>query len=253
MKHRPLIFILIAVAHLIEPLVKITYFKVTTPFSFATIISNISQIHTPREIFEFWFLFPIGGLALLGVKKWSYPVFVGVQTYSIWSHMTYEKYTWPYVSEVPFASSLVLLFLNAMVIIYFALPDVRKPFFDRSIRWWETRTRYNLSLPITFCLTSNPKLMDGEILNISQTGIFLRHNGVYEPETKVRMNISYKDFSITLDGVIKSHHTFDGHRGIGVKFDFQNIWENLFIRKMVKAISKDVKAKEKKNSTPIAA
>lgn len=253
MKHRPLIFILIAVAHLIEPLIKISYFKVTTPFSFATIISNISQIHTPREIFEFWFLFPIGGLALLGVKKWSYPVFVGVQVYSIWSHLSYEQYTWPYVSEVPFASSLILLFMNVLVMIYFALPDVRKPFFDRSIRWWETRTRYDLSLPITFCLTSSSNLIDGEILNISQTGVFIKHNGVYDVDTTVRMNISYKEYSITLDGVIKSHHATNGNRGIGVKFDFQNIWENLFIRKMVKAIAKDVKQKEKKKAAPIAA
>lgn len=246
MKHRPLIFILIAVAHIVEPLIKISYFKFTTPFSFSTIISNISQIHTPREIFEFWLLFPLGGLALLGVKKWSYPVFVGVQFYSIYSHLTYEKYTWPYVSEVPFASSLILLFMNMLVIIYFALPDVRKPFFDRTVRWWETRTRFTLSIPITFCLTSNKNLQDGEILNISQTGVFIQHNGVYDLDTKIRMNISYKEYSITVEGTVKSHHAFNGHRGIGVKFDFQNIWENLFMRKLVKQVSKDLKHKEKK-------
>jgi uncharacterized membrane protein len=141
MKHKPLIFILIAAFHIIEPLIKVAYFKITTPFSTSTIISNIAQISTAREIFEFWFLFPLAGLALMGVKKWSYPVFVGAQIYSIYSHLTYEQYTWPYVSQVPFVSSLVLLFINTMVIIYFALPDVRKPFFDRSVRWWETRTR----------------------------------------------------------------------------------------------------------------
>ena len=118
MKNRPFIFILIAFFHIIEPLIKLAYFKAITPFSLGTIISNISQIHSFKEVIEFWFLFPLGGLALLGVKRWSYPIFVGVQLYNIYGHMTYEKYTWPYVSEVPFASGIILLFINSLIIIY---------------------------------------------------------------------------------------------------------------------------------------
>ena len=245
MKHRPLIFILIALAHLLEPIIKISYFKFTTPFSFSTIISNISQIHTPREIFEFWFLFPLGGLALLGVKRWSYPVFVGVQVYSIYSHLTYEQYTWPYVSEVPFFSSLVLLFVNALIIIYFAFPDVRRPFFDKSVRWWETRTRYNMRIPVTFSLNNPAELIDSEILNISQSGVFINHKGVLEVGTIVLMNINYKDMSITIPGEVKSQHAFNGERGLGIKFSFTNIWENLYMRKIVKEIGSDLKKIEK--------
>lgn len=245
MKHRPLIFILIALAHVLEPLIKISYFKMTTPFTFTTIISNISQIHTAREIFEFWFLFPLGGLALLGVKKWSYPVFVGVQVYSIYSHLTYEQYTWPYVSEVPFVSSLALLFVNALIIIYFAFPAVRRPFFDRSIRWWETRTRYHTRLPLTFSLNNPTQLIDAEILNISQTGVFINYKGVLENGTILLMNISYKDMNITVAGEVKAQHAFNGERGLGVRFSFNNIWENLYVRKIVKEISRDVKKMEK--------
>lgn len=245
MKNRPLIFLSIALLHLLEPVIKLLYFKATTPFSFTTIISNISQIHTPREIFEFWFLFPLGGLALLGVKKWSYPVFVGVQIYSIYSHMTYEKYTWPYVSEVPFVSSLVLLFINALIIIYFALPDVRRPFFDKTMRWWETRTRYNLRIPMTFSHNNPDKLIDCEILNISQSGIFMNYKGAIEVGSILRMNINYKDYNITLLGTVMSQHAFEGERGLGVKFKFQNIWENLYMRKIVKQISKDMAMIEK--------
>ncbi len=245
MKNRPLIFITIALAHLLEPVIKLLYFKATTPFSFTTIVSNISQIHTPREIFEFWFLFPLGGLALLGVKKWSYPVFVGVQIYSIYSHMTYEKYTWPYVSEVPFVSSLVLLFVNALIIIYFALPDVRRPFFDRNMRWWETRTRYNLRIPMTFTHSNPEHLFDCDILNISQSGVFINHKGAIEVGSVIHMNINYKEYNITLQGTVMSQHAFEGERGIGVKFRFQNIWENLYMRKIVKNISKDMALIEK--------
>jgi hypothetical protein len=248
MKHKPLIFILIALFHIVEPLIKITYFKLTTPFSFSTIVSNIAQISTAREIFEFWFLFPIAGLALIGVKRWSYPVFVGAQLYSIYSHLTYEQYTWPYVSQVPFISSLVLLFINALVIIYFALPDVRKPFFDRSVRWWETRTRYNMQLPLTFNFTGKKDLIDSHILNISQTGAFINYKGVAEIGSTVQVNLSYKDYNLSIEGEVRAQHTFMGERGIGVHFHFNNIWENLFVRRMVKEIGQDIKAQQKKEN-----
>lgn len=245
MKHRPLIFIMIAALHLLEPIIKVLYFKATTPFSFSTIVTNISQIHNYREVFEFWFLFPLGGLALLGVKRWSYPVFVGVQIYSIYSHMTYEKYTWPYVSEVPFASSLVLLFINGLIIIYFAFPDVRRPFFDKTIRWWETRTRYSMRLPLTFTYNNPDKLIDAEVLNISQSGAFINYKGVVDTGDLIKIHFNYKDMNITIDGEVRSNHAFDGERGIGVKFKFTNIWENLYMRKMVRQISKDIRKVEK--------
>lgn len=250
MKNRPLLFVIIAIAHFIEPLIKILYFKVTTPFTFSTIISNIGQIQNTREMLEFWFLFPIGGLALMGVKRWSYPVFVGVQIYSLWTHLTYEKFTWPYVSEVPFASSLLLIFFNTLIIIYFALPAVRQPFFDKKIRWWETRTRYETFLPVAFSLPTQNDFFQGEILNISQTGVFIKHNKVFEQNSNITLIFKHNNTSITLLGKVSSHHAFKGKRGIGVKFEFQNIWENLLVRKIIKDIAKESKAKanlEEKN------
>lgn len=239
MKKKPLLFTVLAIAHFLEPLIKIFYFKVTTSFSFSTIIENIAQIEAPRDIFDFWFLFPLGGLALISVKKWSYPIFVGVQAYSIFAHLTYEKYTWPYVSEVPFVSSLGLLFMNALIICYFALPDVRRPFFDQSVRWWETRKRYGLRIPMSFSLIENNRSYNCDILNISQSGVFLSNHQDIKIGSEIKMNILYKDFAISVTGKVKSHHCFEKEPGIGVKFIFTNIWENLYMRKVIRQISKD--------------
>lgn len=252
MKNRPFLFLLIAFFHLVEPLIKLAYFKATTPFSFGTIISNIAQIHSTKEMIEFWLLFPIAGLALLGVKRWSYPIFVGVQIYNIYGHMTYEKYTWPYVSEIPFASGLILLFINSLIIIYFALPDVRRPFFDKSVRWWETRTRYTQSIPITFH-TNNPRdIMDGVIENISETGVFINHKNIIDVGSELKINLNYKDHSMTIKGHVVAHHAFKGQRGMGVQFDFENIWEKLYIRKIVRDVKREVKKQEKLSMVPIA-
>ena len=250
MKQKPLLFIIIAIAHLIEPLIKLLYFKFTTPFGFGKIINNVSQIQGPVEFFEFWLLFPIGGLALLGVKKWSYPIFVMVQIYNIASHLLYKSYTWPYVSKTPFLSAIALLFINTLIIVYFALPDVRRPFFDKKLRWWESRTRYQLHMPISISLNNPDIYHNVEILNISQSGAFINYKGVIENGQILNLNISYKQFNIHLKGVKVSDHSFHGEKGVGIKFKFENIWENLYVRKLVKQVAKDSKAQ---NKVPLAA
>ncbi|MCP4914068.1 MAG: PilZ domain-containing protein [Oligoflexia bacterium] len=248
MKKRPLIFIILASIHLLEPIIKILYFKMTVPFDIGTIVSNIWAISSPKEVFEFWFLFPLGGLALLGVKKWSYPIFVGVQIYNIYAHLTYEKFTWPYVSEIPLMSSMILLFVNTLIIIYFSLPEVRKPFFDRTMRWWETRTRYNKVIPITVKINNPNHIYDCHILNISTTGVFIDLREDVEVGTELELSINYKDQAVTLHGKKVSDHAFNNIRGIGVQFEFMNIYEKWAMRKIVRMIAKENKQLEKLSS-----
>lgn len=245
MKNKPLLFILIAFLHICEPLIKISYFKVTTPFPFPQILDNIAHISSSKEFFEFWFLFPIGGIALLGVKRWSYPVFVGVQMYAIWSHLTYQKFTWPYVSEVPFFGSLFLLFVNICIVIYFALPDVRRPFFDKNLRWWETPSRIVMRLPCSISIENPEHLHDCEILNISRSGAFINYKGVLENDTQIHLKLFWGDTAIEVNAVKVGSHSFDREHGIGVRFKFNNLWEDLAMRKLVKELSKVSKRQER--------
>ncbi len=225
--------------HLVEPLIKILYFKADTGFPLLQIVENITHLNSARAIFEFWFLFPIGGLALLGVKKWSYPIFVGVQSYSIYSHINYESFAWPYVSQSPMWPSLAILSCNVAIIIYFLLPEIRKPFFDRDMRWWEHRERYSLRIPCSYSINSNNALKDAEILNISQSGAFLTiEHKLLEKNQTVTLNISFMDEHISLDARVVSLHTFDHQDGIGVNFEYENIWEKLQMKKVIKKISK---------------
>ena len=244
MHKRPLIFIIIGILHVIEPLVKILYFKLTTPFALSTILTNISNIDHPRAFFEFWLLFPIGGIALLGVKKWSYPIFVGVQFYNIWSHLNYESFTWPYVSEVPFFSSLALLVINIFVIIYFALPDVRRPFFDKRMRWWETSTRYQIRIPIHVVL-GNGEEVPCDIINISRSGVFINLNRPLEIHQIVTLKFKYQEFDMSIKSKNMSNHSVAGINGHGLQFEFENIWQNIEMRKVVAEIKNAIKQQEK--------
>lgn len=255
MKNRPLLFTIIAILHLVEPIIKILFFKATTGFTFLAIFDNVMNMEGFKNIFEFWFLFPIAGLALYGVKKWSYPLFVGIQAYSIFMHLTYEKYTWPYSADTPHWYSLAILFCNIAVIVYFALPDVRAPFFDKSMRWWQVKTRFGQKIPCTLYFENPNDLEDVIIHNISNTGAFIDYKQIHHSNfvkgTPIHMNICFESYQMTVKAQIVAQHSFDDVNGIGVQFVFENIFENLYMKRIVRAISKNKKREESR--PPIAA
>lgn len=250
MKNKPFIFILLAVLHIVEPIIKILYFKIHTHFPLMTILSNTFNISEFRSFFDFWFLFPIAGFALLGMKKWSYPLFLSMQFYSVYTHLTYEPYTWPYVSKIPHLSSIALLVFNIAVILYFLLPEVRRPFFDQSLKWWERKTRYTFTLPCSLSFDDPNILYDCNILNVSQTGCFVRvdnenlgqikiNNGA-----KIKVHISYKNNNISVEGDIMSIRIFENMKGLGIKFHYQNMWDKLHMRRLLSKVSKSVDKQE---------
>lgn len=258
MKNRPLIFIFLSLLHLVEPLIKIFYFKAQTGFSYSLIMENIVQIDGAKSFFDFWLLFPLAGIALISVRKWSYPIFVGVQAYSIWNHLFYTSYTWPYVAKNPHLFSLLILSVNVMIMLYFMLPDVRRPFFDKDIRWWEHRVRYNLSFPISFSKGDPNKLYDADVLNISLSGAFLNYQGHHiSVGDLIRVICVYEGESAIVNAEVVSRHQYLGVEGLGIKFSYQNIWENLNMRKVMKKVSENYRLQKSmetnKASTKIAA
>lgn len=256
MKHKPLVFIVLGLLHFCEPLFKVMYFKLNTGLEFETIMSNIFQMGGTFKLFEFWLLFPLAGLALWSVKKWGYPLFVSIQAYSVWQHLTYDSYTWPYVTKNPHFFSLIILSFNIMVILYFLLPDVRRPFFDKEMRWWEHRMRYNI--PINACFTKGDpnKIFDVEILNISHSGAFMAYDSWnIEVGDLIRVVVSYAGESLELESHVVSRHKFNEQEGVGIKFNYQNIWQQLTMARIIKHVAQESKRRQAQelNKNQIAA
>lgn len=246
MKNRPLLFIVLSLLHLIEPLIKIFYFKAQTGFPFSLIMENIVQIDGAKSFFDFWLLFPLAGVALISVRKWSYPIFVGVQAYSIWNHLAYTSYTWPYVAKNPHLFSLMILSINVMIILYFMLPDVRRPFFDKDIRWWEHRVRYNMSFPISFTKGDPNKLYDAQVLNISLSGAFLDYQEHHvSVGDLIRVICVYEGESALVNAEVVSRHQYLGVQGIGIKFRYDNLWDNLAMRKVMRKVAHNYQKQKK--------
>lgn len=236
MKKRPLLFIILGILHLLEPLIKILYLKIITGFPFAKVMNNVLAIDGFRNLFEFWLLFPIGGLALLFVKNWSYLVFVAVQIYSIMTHLTYEEFTWPYVSETPFLSSMILMVVNVIMIVYFAFPSVRRPFLDKRVRWWETKKRYAVKIPCQVTGNSIPGFENAEILNISKTGLFLKGLEGFNLNETINIKFSFYNLHFTINGVIRSRHKYDSTEGCGVEFVYEDWKEKFSMARLIRIL-----------------
>lgn len=241
MKSRPLLILIMGTLHLLEPVLKIFYFKTKTHFDVLTILSNVTyvEVSSVKGLIDFWLIFPLAGLALLSVKKWAWHFFVAIQFYSIITHLTYERFAWPYFAEVPFYSSVILLVMNILLIVYISLPEVKMLFFEKTNRWWETRTRYAFTLPITLWYTNPEKLEQACLLNISDTGALIRFNRDIELKEFVNLNISFQDVQVQVKALVVRDDFRSGQKAYGVKFVYDTpVALNKFkVKKLVKILN----------------
>ncbi|MBI2520591.1 MAG: PilZ domain-containing protein [Bdellovibrio sp.] len=241
MKKRPLVFVLLGILHLLVPIFNLLVLKIKTGMEWAVVLDNVLNIQGVKNIVDFWFIFPLAGIALLSVKAWAYPFFVGVQMYAFYNHIFYEKFTWPYVSERPFVGPLFLMAINLAIIIYFSLPHVRRPFFDRRMRWWEARPRYGSDIPCFVSLLipslEHSGILRTKILNISESGAFLEMRPGLHINCNMRANFEGYGQKFSLTARVINHHIVNGVEGIGIQFVFTSWSERRALKKFIKKLS----------------
>ena len=216
MRNKPLIFQLLSVLFLLEPAIKILYFKASTHFEFATIFANVFARSGFREVFDFWIVFPVAGLMLWKLRKWTYFAFLAVMVYLIFSIFTYEQYTWPYNSDSPLFYHYFVIVLTILTMAYFLAPEVRAPFFNQKLRWWETKPRYKTLIPAR--VSGSKITFQSEILNISQSGAFLMDNNHLSPGDVVSLTFESEGLLLEIPVKVVSRHVISSTPGIGVQF-----------------------------------
>lgn len=234
MKNKPLIYRILSVFFLVEPLIKILYFKAVTQFDFSQIFANLLSRHSVREIFDFWLVFPIAGLMLVRVRKWSYFGFLGLLAYLFFSIMTYERFTWPYNSSSPLVYHYVVVFFSIAIFTYFLIPQVREPFFNRKVRWWETKPRYKASIPGK--VTGKNVTFETQILDMSVTGAFLRDSDYLVLGETFTLECEYQDISFSAPVEVVSKHMVNKQIGYGVHFKPRSILQKLRIYNLVQRL-----------------
>jgi hypothetical protein len=216
MRNKPLIFRILSVLFLLEPAIKILYFKASTHFDFGVIMENVFSRSGVREIFDFWIVFPVAGLLLWKLRKWTYFAFLAVMAYLIFSIATYEQYTWPYNSDSPLFYHYFIIIITLLTIGYFLIPDVRAPFFNRKLRWWENKPRYRTIIPTK--ITGNKITFQSEILNISQSGAFLKDNNLLSPGDVISLSFESEGLLMEVPVKVISRHVISSTPGYGVQF-----------------------------------
>ncbi len=236
MKNKPLIFSILSVLCLIEPAIKVLYFKAITHFDFVVILANLQARNTFMEVVDFWLIFPIAGLLIMRLRKWTYFAFMGVLAYINYNIFTYEKYTWPYNSDQPFMYNYVVAIMSVAVFAYFLSPKVREPFFERRVRWWEPKTRYNVQIPCK--LQSSHLTFPTEILNLSQSGAFVQESKYMKAGDQLMMEFNFLGQTISVPVEVVHKHTIQNLTGYGLKFNFKTFRQSLAMTKVINVLKK---------------
>jgi hypothetical protein len=239
MKNKPLIFTIISFLCIIEPLIKILYFKATTHFDFMVIMTNLVTRDSFRDVFDFWLVYPIAGLLMIRLRRWTYFAFMTLLAYIVYSIMTYEKYTWPYNSDSPFMYHYVVVIMSVMVFMAFLLPALREPFFDRRLRWWEPKVRYEVG--INCSLKNESLIFPSEIINISVTGAFLKDSAYFKVGDKLDLEFNFLGKYILLPVTVVHKHSIHGRHGFGVEFNFKSFKQNVMISRIVNVLKQSSK------------
>ena len=177
---KPKSFYFLAALLLLEPIWKIVFMKMSTEFSFEIVLRTIFSMEGVVSNFEFWFMFPLAGIALITEKPWSFLVFIGVQIYCVFSHLYYVEFTWPYVSASPHVSSSFLMFVNTAVILYFLVPEYLRPYWNKSRMLWRDTSRFQINLPTYF--TFGTEKVYTTITNISASGAYFKTQNTCQVE-----------------------------------------------------------------------
>jgi len=208
---------------ILEPLIKIAYLKFSTGFSFETVFEIIFSIDSPVKNIEFWLLFPLAGLALIRSSSYSLFTFFGVNIYSIYAFVSYEKFSWPYVQESPHISSSILISMNILLVAYLMIPENRRPFVEKARDLFRKSQRINVFKESEMKI--NNLIVNITIMNISETGVMVSLSKQLDNSKDISLSIGGELISCRvvreIDTLLEAKlYTY------GLKFKFENSSEH---------------------------
>ncbi len=237
---KPTSFYILAWSLLLEPVLKILYLKVNTAFDWEILARTIFSIEGFANNFEFWGLFPLAGYALLSVSAWSFLFFIGLQVYALYAYFSYEKFTWPYVAESPFISVSFLLAINTALVLYFAVPANRRPYWNQMRRIWRNTARYTTNLKSQF--KWGEKQVGTTITNISETGAYFTSAEGLDIGQKMQIKIPINGELKELEAVVRRAQdtAHESYTGYGVEFNYKSRSDKKLLKEFVGTLNQRI-------------
>jgi hypothetical protein len=156
---------------------------------------------------------PLAGLAIFAVKRWSYPIFlfliswVMFRNFQVWHR---------YPQQVPIALLLAGYFFNLVLVSYFLIPEVRRIYRDKSLRWWENQPRYQVETPVKVTPLDGGPAIAGSVKDISEGGVFIACPGGLTLKSRIRAEFMAGGESLEVLGEVV-HQGYSA--GYGVRLD----------------------------------
>ncbi|MCK5072491.1 MAG: PilZ domain-containing protein [Bacteriovoracaceae bacterium] len=230
----PILVKIIIVMLLVEPLMKIMYLWLITGYHLDKVFDNIIRIPFGINFMEFWFVFPLSGVLLLLFRKFLFFIFIMIQMYSILAHLSYQKFTWPYVSETPHVSSVILLILNILLVIYLLSSDEKKRFFDMTKAWWRQSPRYDVDWKCEIVLKDGSK-SEAKVKNISLSGALVADTGHASVQDNFAILIQKDGSLLHLDATVVNHQKSKEGQWVGVNFVSLSRHQKVLLKNVIKS------------------
>ena len=223
MKKRPLILTILALMHLAYPffyLIQVVWFG-KVPIE--NVMSLIPVIYNPLKHPHFFYISVVSlviGYGLFRVWVWAFYLFLVNAVYSV-VHNFYVLFFMYGFSDDPFKGILRIVGILASlgVVGYFIRKEIRAPYFNPRMRWWESAPRYVVNIPVSF--KGHASSDDAKIYDLAIGGAFVVTKGEFKLG-------EYHDCTFTLNEtdnvdvkgevVWVSDGTGRHPQGVGVKF-----------------------------------
>lgn len=231
---KPLIIRLFAWFLILDPVLRIAVMAIEKDFPFLSVFHKAKDLGM-GDFFNFWFLFPLSGALLLSVKSISYLLFIALQLYGLYFHISYESYSWPYLSEGPTISAIVLQTINLAFVFYILLPRTRSAFFDKNLRWWERGSRFSIG---SKCMISiNGENKSGTLVDLSYSGAMVQIPYPLKEDDQIVLDFEIMDKNLVING--KVVRVIDQAQSkYGIKFNFINILQQFSLKFLLLTIEK---------------
>lgn len=159
----------------------------------------------------------VAGYALWEMKRWGWYVFVIANFFIAYGNaLLANDYSSSHHQLLAFIASILVL----ASVGYRIGKEIRVPYFFPKIRWWESNPRYKLSCPVKLKLESTQADLDGDILDLSMGGCFIKLRGEIPQDAAIHVYFSVFQTLVDASGTVvwRTQSTVTHPKGVGVKF-----------------------------------
>jgi hypothetical protein len=222
------------------------------PFSNLFMNSRLSHV-TAKQYFNYFihqhdwlsmfylFALPVVmGASVYLMKKWSFWVFTAGASW-----MLIENFAQVKTGDMPLWIAITMYLGNLGFVGYFLIPQVKAPFMNPRLRWWETKPRFYVSWPCRLNFEGSDNV-GGRVEDFSEGGVFVsfeRTVDAFQTGVVIPLRFGVRTGDVDELLTVESKIVFSRPVGNGRGYGFQFVDRSPELRKKIKVVARDLKKK----------